>query len=66
MNFFGRFPLWQYFQQSLFNPDSPALLNPHRYWQRYSYLRKPICKGRILREPILFKAIGLITLEQSM
>ncbi|UBF24745.1 hypothetical protein K9N68_24195 [Kovacikia minuta CCNUW1] len=27
-----RFPLWQFLNQSIFDPSSKAILNPHRYW----------------------------------
>ena len=36
MNVFFRFPIWQYLQQPLFEPNSPPVLNPHRYWQLYA------------------------------
>ncbi len=36
MNFLGRFPLWRYLQQPLFDVNFPAVLHPQQYWQRYS------------------------------
>lgn len=29
------FPLWQFLNQPLFDPRSPLILNPRRFWHRY-------------------------------
>ena len=36
MHVFFKFPVWQYLQQPLFEPNSPPVLNPRRYWQLYT------------------------------
>jgi hypothetical protein len=44
-----RFPLWKFLNQPLFNPYSPLILNPQRFWQRYQLEHLERCWIRAYR-----------------
>jgi hypothetical protein len=48
-NFKIQFPLWQFLNQPVFNPQSPLVLNPARFWQRYQLEHLERCWNRTYR-----------------
>lgn len=51
-----RFPLWKFLNQPVFNPQSPLVLNPRRFWQLYQLDHLERCWIRAYRPEERFRS----------
>jgi hypothetical protein len=51
-----RFPLWQFLNQPVFDPNCPIILNPTIFWQRYQLEHLQRCWFKAYRPEERFRS----------